>query len=522
MDNATIAAGKNQIDIEDVGPNEHVTIPLPEGGGVTVLTGRNDIGKSEALRAVEALTGQKERLSVRHEAPLGSRGKVSSAGVELTVAASTRRKGEAEFAVLTGRLSVADLVDPGIQSPEAADAKRIRALMAITRAAPDAAAFHALLGGPANYEAQVGAVATDCPDQLSLALSVKRQIEAAARRREKDAEKISAMAAGLRRQVAEVDLSVEADADKLGAEHSLAVANAAAIRERVKAANQARQAAEAAREMLESHVKDYQGPTVAEATKAVEDAHQAELTAIEAVHAARAALDAAKRQCDQASSTRATAEQACRAAREHEAAMEGWRKTIARADTPAEDEARGEERPASEQVAEADRRVTEANRAIEDGVLARAALEMKKQASDAQKASAEAESMAKRLREAAGAVDGVLTDAIAALDTDLKVRGGRLVVRSGGREKFLGELSQGVRWKAALRIAIAAVGRGGLIPIPQHAWEGLDYQNRRIVAETAREQGVNIITAEASKTPEGEAEGVTAEIYTPVTTGGGK
>jgi DNA repair exonuclease SbcCD ATPase subunit len=49
------------IEIKNIGPIASVTIPVPEAGGVVVLTGRNGSGKSHALEAVSAATtGQGE------------------------------------------------------------------------------------------------------------------------------------------------------------------------------------------------------------------------------------------------------------------------------------------------------------------------------------------------------------------------------------------------------------------------------------------------------------------------------
>jgi len=56
----------------------------------------------------------------------------------------------------------------------------------------------------------------------------------------------------------------------------------------------------------------------------------------------------------------------------------------------------------------------------------------------------------------------------------------------------------GERWRIALEIAIAAVGEGGLLVIPQEAWEGLDPLNREAIAQQAKAALVVILTAECS------------------------
>jgi L-lactate utilization protein LutC len=56
----------------------------------------------------------------------------------------------------------------------------------------------------------------------------------------------------------------------------------------------------------------------------------------------------------------------------------------------------------------------------------------------------------------------------------------------------------GERWRIALEIVIAAVGEGGLLVIPQEAWEGLDPQNREAIAQQAKSARVVILTAECA------------------------
>ena len=51
------------IEIENVGPNRQLSLPYLLEGGVVVLTGPNDTGKSEALRAVSRVAGADEKLT---------------------------------------------------------------------------------------------------------------------------------------------------------------------------------------------------------------------------------------------------------------------------------------------------------------------------------------------------------------------------------------------------------------------------------------------------------------------------
>ena len=113
-----------------------------------MFRGRNGVGKTKTLEAIDALVSGRGKVSVKDGA---LRGEVQGLGVKLTVARSTRRSGELEVVSLEGRLSVADLIDPGLVSPEAADAKRIKALVQLSGQKPDMALFHGLVGGQDEF-----------------------------------------------------------------------------------------------------------------------------------------------------------------------------------------------------------------------------------------------------------------------------------------------------------------------------------------------------------------------------------
>jgi ABC-type multidrug transport system ATPase subunit len=109
-------------------------------------------------------------------------------------------------------------------------------------------------------------------------------------------------------------------------------------------------------------------------------------------------------------------------------------------------------------------------------------------------------------REAAGAVDQVLSDMVARVTKRLRVEAGRLVCDTDRGAELLSDLSGGERWRLAVEIAAEQVGQGGLVTVPQEAWEGLDPQNRAEVAEIARRVGVVLLTAECSENSEIAAE----------------
>ena len=100
------------IEIENIGPIRSLRMTLPKKGGVLVLRGRNGLGKSTAIDAVGAAIKGEGSLDVRRGA---ARGTVDACGVAIRVSRNTRRSGELEVDTLEGKLSVAELVDPGLK-----------------------------------------------------------------------------------------------------------------------------------------------------------------------------------------------------------------------------------------------------------------------------------------------------------------------------------------------------------------------------------------------------------------------
>ena len=66
------------IEVKNIGPVEQVSIPVPEGGGIVVLKGRNGSGKTQTLRAIESAATGRGRPSVRDGA---LRGEINGLGV---------------------------------------------------------------------------------------------------------------------------------------------------------------------------------------------------------------------------------------------------------------------------------------------------------------------------------------------------------------------------------------------------------------------------------------------------------
>jgi len=117
-----------------------------------------------------------------------------------------------------------------------------------------------------------------------------------------------------------------------------------------------------------------------------------------------------------------------------------------------------------------------------------------------------AEGRAFVFRDAAHATDEVLSSLVGRVTRRLRVEAGRLVCDTDRGVEAFGELSPGERWRIALEIAVEQLGRGGIVTVPQEAWEALDPINRAEIAEIAKQVGVVILTAEADKHEQIEVE----------------
>lgn len=471
---------RRTVTIQNVGPIERLSIPLPDAG-VVVLRGRNGVGKSHALQAIDSLIARRGRPPCRDGSDLGV---VEGLGARLTIGRSLRRSGEVEVLTLEGKLDVSRLVDPQIDDPEAADRVRIKALLQLTGQTADVTAFAEIMPDGVDLGALVpGHERAD--DAVVLAGQIKRALEAEARRMEKQAEELRARVAvyeedGVPADVPEdIDL-IRADAER-GYREAVVALQVLETRQESAAQTAARQA-EARRALAE--LEAIGGDTPEELARAI-----CELD--EKIHKLEAALAIARQRRQEL------------VARQQEAASRAERIAALR---------RVLSEPvhvvSDEEIAAAQARVDAAKRAFEDAVALHKQASRARELRELREQLAAAETWATQLRDAAHATDHVLARMVAQVTPKLSVERGRLVTPTErGLEPF-GELSAGERWRLALEIAAAHVGRGGLVTVPQEAWESLDPVNRHEVAQIARELGVVIITAEAD-----DHEAIVPEVF---------
>jgi len=471
------------ITIENVGPIEKLAIPLPDSG-VVVLRGRNGVGKSHALAAVDSLVSGRGKPPCRDGA---ARAAVEGFGAKLTIGRSTRRVGEAEVLTLEGRLDISQLVQPPIKDEDAADRQRIKALIQLSGKPADRSAFRSILPEDLDLDELVSPY-EEADDPVVFAGKLKRALEAEARRWEKIAEEHRAELSVIEKELgstpqcdSELWVRITRQPDVVRAEAEMRVAEALAhLRE-----------LEARQEMAAR-----QAEQIAQAKKALAELEGGELVCPEKIAAEISELDEKIRKLEQAlAAARERRSQLVRR-REQASALQQQiaelRKIVSQEVSIVDDSEIARARDALEAARRAHTEVT--------GLIHKASLI--KRLEHAREQAAQAEGHAFVFRDAAHATDEVLSSLVSRVTKRLRVEGGRLVCDTDRGVEPFGELSPGERWRIALEIAVEQLGRGGIVTVPQEAWEALDPINRTEIANVAHEIGVVILTAEASEQSE--------------------
>ncbi len=511
------------IQVRDVGPVEHLVIPIPEGGGLVVLRGRNGLGKSHSLHAVQALVGGKGRPVSRDGSPGAS---VEGLGARLTIGRRASHSGEVEIAHLEGE-DPSLLVDPGLKDQAAADTQRLKALLRLSRATLDVDDFAKLVGGVDRLRELCRPASLDARDDApAMVAAIKRDLEAAARMEEAAAENAFAKADGVRAALEGFgdDSERECVSTEAAREaHTAAVREQAALEAR---RDQNQQLLDASRE-AEAGLTQMGDAGIGDAaeTAMAQSKNQAALEALggdgepdavmvahDAVNAARTERDRLRRAEERAqrefedaqaeaakqsmAGTMRTTLTAGKVELAHRAAAIGQRAALQRAFEAAS----GATEITAVEVDEAARVLQVASDEVDAWVLHDKTHGMRAEVDehDARGKAAAAEGAV--LRSAAQGTEAVLLNAVRGVCGDnMEIQDGRLYVSTDrGRELFC-ELSPGERWRLALDIAVNAVGHKGLLVIRQEAYEAMDPLNRQEIAAHAQNLGVVVLTAECDE-----------------------
>ena len=361
--------------------------------------------------------------------------------------------------------------------------------------------FYPLVGGQSAFETNVSPAAVETDDVTVMAARIKRELESKARDAEGKSEHAERHALAAREAAGEVDPKLETDARKLQAELEAAIKAESGLKATAMAARETAQRAKLAADALEDAKFAHAGPELSATEDALAVASEEEQAARNKLQSLFEQWTEQKAIVTAKVSARQSAEAAVKAAKDHEATLEGWRKSLS--------EAADVRQVPAEQLTWAAQRVDAARQAVERGAVAREALKQRAKAQEYLDAASSHRQSAEKLREAAKGTDEILSGLVSKAGSQLSVSAGRLVLPTLRGETYFGDLSDGERWRLALDIAIEAVGPKGALVIPQTAWEGLDPLNRRAIAEHVQGKGVIVFTAESSDAAE-----VTAEVFT--------
>ena len=489
------------IEVNKLGPVNALAIELPEPGGVVVLRGTNGSGKSTVIEGVSRLLGGKApHLSATDGA---QRGTVTIGDATLRVTKSrAQQSGELEFVGLDSRLDISALVDPGIDNPESADAKRLKALVSLAGIQPDPAIFYPIVGGVDGWKA-LGIEESDA-DILLLAARVKRALDAEALKQERAADKHSAAAQAAKATIAGVDLEAPDDENQLADDYARAQSHVDAMIAHNANAEQAAANAARAKAQLDALAEFTDDSTAlrlraADCRKEIENNQRicAEL---------QAQINQYQWEIDNLSDEAASCDD--RAAIADKAAEK-------RAQVAAEASAAVPGKHTAEAVEAAQRAAEAAKAAISTGGVVRFAKSRQQQAKAEAQLARDCRRTAESLRDRAASVDAVLSSLLPE-GCPLRYEAGRLVIATlRSQSELFADLSHGERWEVAIDFAAQQFEPGkGLLTVPQEAWESQSPTNKRRIAERAKLRGVIILTAAVNDDPE-----ISAEIVEPSTIG---
>lgn len=504
------------IEIHNAGKIIHRTIHLPEGGGVVVLTGENEAGKSTCLDAVSELCGRKTALARNYHADTAEITLRTPRGSRTVKIHATQKRPSGkdlnalEIEHIEDKLDISDLVDPGFKDDESNDLARIKTLVQMTGAKIPWDTFLALIPPKVEGCEPISLdKAKTIKDPVPQAAAVQALFHAEKRRyqslqKEADDERLKAEAA-----VGELDLNQPHDAQQLQDAYRKALNEQTKLQEQVRAAQEATEAREKARRELAESRGKYTGSTVldAEARVAVvrEDVQRAEkkvADADETVRRIEEQLRDAKHAAQVARLEKKSVDNELQAANNELQAAKDHDQMIA--DMTGLLEKTLPSPPAEEDLEAAAEAVEIAQAAMDLGVRVRDALANRALATSyAQKASFYA-ARAESYEQAADATDDLLSKAVDV--PGFRVVGGqRLLYDDGERQEMFQVLSKGKRTIEAVKVGAMSVSAKGsgtkLLRLDQDLWQDLDPHHRDMVNDICRSEGITVLTAECAAGP---------------------
>lgn len=483
-ENHTIAA-------TNLGPITDIEFAL-QSPGVTVLVAPNGSGKTILLDAVQAAARGEGKLPLRDRT---RKGKVEAFGAVITIGGTCRHTGSFEVTNLEGKFDLAQLVDPRLKSPVAADRARIKALVSLTgvAASPERFKGHEAFE---DFDSVVTSEALATDDLIDMAAKIKACYDDEALKMERRSEREFGQATALI-PGSDIDLTEECDAEVLQTAYNEARDEVTRLEEQARNAGKAREQLTKAERVIsdigeEELVQERSDllEWLENVDGEVEEKNREIQALLAEVEKRRGELKQIQSKAVDSRARIATVDRLLGLVDEAKKVLSD-RTLIA---VPEEDD-----------IADAKEEMERAAAAIEQGVKIRAAKENAKKVALHRAAAKDAQDKAGKYRDAGKATDEVLSGCIkcpqvrvesdgksARLVTDHTIRGASIPYH---------DLSDGEKWTIAIDIGADQVGEGGLLVISQIGWEGIDGANRLAIHEHAVKRGVYILTAEAASDP---------------------
>lgn len=479
-------AERKTIELENVGPIERLSIPIPEGGGLVILKGRNGKGKSHGLAAVGSLYSKEQRKNLRNSDGTPS-GLVQGLGVTIRLGRSNTIKGELVCESLDGSVDPSVLVDPGLKDPVAADTKRLATLVRLAGISVDVETWRSAIG--AEIAEAVGLDSLYDSDPVLAADRLRRKLHELALARERKADKKSQEAAAIQLTIADVNI-VDEESNSFVLQKAVEEATealAAAKQQRADALV-AREKQQEARRLLEEN--EAKAVDLAEVSSRVSTLQEKLTDRTAEYRDLTARLEIIRTEMEKLESQIAAAQDLRAVAVKQQEQLAKWRALVESEATPPISE---------EELAALDAAKQAAIAAMKRGEVVQRAIMQTAQAGELNREAKVIANAAKQLRELAVSSDSVLENALKDQGFDsIRVYQGRLCVESDrGLEPFA-ELSHGERWRLALDLAAQGLAKGSVLPVCQEAYESLDPENRQFVRMLAKERGIVLVSAEAT------------------------
>lgn len=458
------------IEVTNVGAIEKLTIPI-EPGKVTVLTGPNGAGKSTALQVVKTVAGGgKGELTPRDGK---KNGQIRFPGCTITVGARLSKKGDAteSYAVIEDGSGIAQLIDPGIKDPQAADRRRIQSLLSAAGAVTNWAEIEEYLGCDLTEEFRAECKSTELVEVVS---DLKKWLQ----KRARTAETAVDTCTGAIEQIGDVPQSAEIpNVDELRSLYTAKSQESRDLHTRFATQQEALKALESIESDVDLQVSEAQLKSLVvqkqslQASISQQQQRLAVLTSQIETHVQM--MEKEKQQVARQQELRKQVEGLVSESQLQEA-------TDAAAKASEAFEAAVSQKQIAEQV--------EANRAK----LMRLKSERE-----------QAEAVAERCRSLSDGAITLLSSAVAEFDgwsIDAEMR--LCCEHSRGVIPY-GDLSPGERAIRAIQVSMqgteSETGGVPIAAIPQDIWESLDAKNQKLIVQWAVQTGVAVVTAQAAK-----------------------